>query len=155
MWMLTRWGNVAPVQRRPRRPNAARRRSERPIAARGRSERPRTSEPAQEVEKREDGRAAEQVPPHPSKAGRPKVSFAEQTLEQVLAELPDKTLMKKTSKEKPSSGSFDLWEQLKQMPIAMTAAQLLELVPRFRDRLVKDISAESTKERTSQRNDKR
>ena len=63
--------------------------------------------------------------------------------------------MQKASKEKPSSGSFDLWEQLKQMPIAMTAAQLLELVPRFRDRLVKDISAESTKERTSKRNDKR
>ena len=40
------------------------------------------------------------------------------------------------------------------MPIAMTAAaQLLELVPRFRDRLVKDISAESTKESTPERED--
>ena len=38
------------------------------------------------------------------------------------------------------------------MPIAMTAAQLLELVPRFQDRLVKDISAESSKEQTSERN---
>ena len=52
-------------------------------------------------------------------------------MEQVLAELPEKTLMKKAGKEKPSNGSFDLWEQLKQMSIAMTAAHLLELVPRF------------------------
>ena len=89
------------------------------------------NEPAQEAEKREDGRAAEHAPPSPPKAGRPKVSFAEQTLEKVLVELPEKTLMKKAGKEKPSSGSFDLWEQLKQMLIAMTAAQLLELVPRF------------------------
>ena len=75
-----------------------------------------------EAEKQEDERAAEHAPPSPPKVGRPKVSFAEQTLEQVLAELPEKTLMKKAGKEKPSSGSFDLWEQLKQMPIAMTAA---------------------------------
>ena len=68
------------------------------------------NKPVQEAESQEEGRAAENAPSSHSKAGRPKVSFAEQTLEQVLAELPEKKSLKKAGKEKPSNGSFDLWE---------------------------------------------